>query len=174
MMGVPIYANDGMGGLNHSYGYANQNPLIYTDPTGETPAHALRGALWAGGRIGAGINYAVQAALGVSLGVALHDALNGSIPIDVNNPILPGVTLPTDASVGTMQCPTNSQPPFDPEEQCVNAANIAYSICIASSATTLAKSACHARRVSRILMCKFGGGGGFPGGSGGMSPGFEG
>ncbi len=63
------------GGIN-TYGYAYQNPLYYTDPDGLTPAHALRGAFWAGGRIGAGINYGIQAATGLTLGSLLYDALN--------------------------------------------------------------------------------------------------
>ena len=59
------------GGLN-TFGYAYQNPLVYFDPDGKTPVHVLRGAFWAGGRIGAGINQMVQATTGASLGVLLY------------------------------------------------------------------------------------------------------
>jgi len=34
-MGIAIPRFTSFNGLNHTYGYANQNPLIYTDPTGE-------------------------------------------------------------------------------------------------------------------------------------------
>ncbi len=167
MMGVPIYANGGMGGLNHSYGYANQNPLNFTDPTGETPAHALRGALWAGGRIGAGINYGVQAALGVSLGVALHDALNGSIPIDVNNPRLPGWVEPTGAETRSEDfCPN---PPPDHQQNCFEKVNNDYAWC---RATVGNPAFCMAKRVLGMLACV-----GKPGDGGGASsggPSFEG
>ena len=33
-MGVPI-PDSRLAGINHLYGYADQNPLLYTDPTGE-------------------------------------------------------------------------------------------------------------------------------------------
>jgi RHS repeat-associated protein len=63
------------GGLN-TYGYAYQNPIMYYDPNGETPAHAARGAWWVGTRIGAGINYGIEAAFGASLGVLIYNACN--------------------------------------------------------------------------------------------------
>lgn len=55
------------GGLN-TYGYALQNPGSYSDPDGLNVYTAVRGAFWVGGRVGAGINYGIQAATGLSLG----------------------------------------------------------------------------------------------------------
>jgi hypothetical protein len=48
-MGAPIPRVTSFNGLNHTYGYANRNPLMYTDPTGEfTPIAGAVGGFVAG------------------------------------------------------------------------------------------------------------------------------
>ena len=61
------------GGIN-TYAYVGGDPLTKTDPSGENPYAAARGAWWVGIRIGGGINYGIQAATGLSLGVLIYNA----------------------------------------------------------------------------------------------------
>jgi len=58
----------------NTYAYVKGSPLIYTDPTGENPYAAVRGAWWVGIRIGGGINLGIEAATGLSLGVLIYNA----------------------------------------------------------------------------------------------------
>lgn len=68
----PIGLKDGP----NTYAYVYSNPIIHYDSNGESVVHAARGAFWAGGRVGAGLNYGVHAATGASIGSLLYDALN--------------------------------------------------------------------------------------------------
>lgn len=52
---------------------------MYYDDSGNSAVHAIRGAWWTGTRIGAGINYGIQAATGASLGVLLYEAFNDEV-----------------------------------------------------------------------------------------------
>ena len=74
-MGVPIPFFT-RGGINHLYGYAQQNPIGYTDPTGEfTPIAGAIGGAVAGG---AG-SFIGTLAAGGSLGEAGSAALDGAL-----------------------------------------------------------------------------------------------
>lgn len=66
------------GGIN-VYAYATNDPVNFIDRNGENPASAVRGAWWAGTRIGAGINYGIQAATGITLGSLLYGALHTDV-----------------------------------------------------------------------------------------------
>ena len=70
------------GGLN-TFGYVGGNPLLYSDPTGESAAHAIRGSWAIGGHvgrrlIGPAINAGISGIAGrpTTLGGAIFDALN--------------------------------------------------------------------------------------------------
>lgn len=52
---------------------------MYYDDSGNSAIHAIRGAWWTGTRIGAGINYGIQAATGASLGILLYETFNDGI-----------------------------------------------------------------------------------------------
>ncbi|WP_412486636.1 RHS repeat-associated core domain-containing protein [Shewanella chilikensis] len=80
---------NGIHGFNR-YAYANNNPYRYTDPDGQTTA-PLRGAFWVGTRIGAAINYGIQAATGASLGVLVYNAVHNESADPVKG-ILEGAT----------------------------------------------------------------------------------
>jgi len=76
------------GGIN-TYGYSLQNPINYYDPNGASAVHAARGALWAGGRIGAGINAGIRTLTGgASLGTLLYDLTHddGSVDDSTDDP----------------------------------------------------------------------------------------
>ena len=74
----PIGLGDGV----NVYGYVHSSPMNYYDPNGETAIHLGRGALWVGGRIGAGINAGIRVASGGrTLGTIIYDTVHGdSIP----------------------------------------------------------------------------------------------
>jgi len=64
-----------IGGIN-TYAYVYDAPLRFSDPTGESPYAAARGAWWVGTRIGAAINYGVNAAMGASIGTLIYNMCN--------------------------------------------------------------------------------------------------
>ena len=77
-MGAPIPRVTSFNNLNHIYGYANQNPLMYTDPTGEfTPiAGAIGGA--AAGFLGTSIGtLAASGSVSDAFSAGLDGALIG-------------------------------------------------------------------------------------------------
>ncbi|MGR9074053.1 MAG: RHS repeat-associated core domain-containing protein, partial [Gammaproteobacteria bacterium] len=109
------------GGLN-SYGYALQNPIRYTDPTGQfIPLGVLAfvggGTTAAGGTaVGSGIASAIFAALGVGLAPLAVDILT-----DVDN-VVPPITTIDDAGDAANdddfeQCPTDGNAPCNLERQ---------------------------------------------------------
>lgn len=81
------------GGLN-TYAYVGGNPLSYTDPTGESIAHAARGAFWVGGRIGSGINWLVYVGSGATVGALLYDAFHDSYDPNAPTAQTPQFDLP--------------------------------------------------------------------------------
>ncbi len=63
------------GGIN-PYVYADNNPIMNVDPSGQNAIRAIQMSFVAGQRIGRGINYGVHALTGSTLGALLYDVLH--------------------------------------------------------------------------------------------------
>ncbi len=135
------------GGINN-YSYAKNNSINYSDPKGL--------CIW---DLCAVETYVIAAVIAAAVAYMvtpdaedMDDLKDKVIPVDPENPIIPGYDRPDSLNPHTEvpSCPPEG-PPHDPKEQCVEAAQARYAVCKASPFNTVV---CVARLVFEIAMCR--------------------